>query len=105
MGDGKILPELRSGRGTIERKFNGGGVASAASVARTPPPLSYAERSPSPSLRDTEDLLSYTRRNVHGRRMTMSTQEPKVRYSASSRPPRARTRRTVNIVNFRGVSR
>jgi protein ImuB len=51
-GISSSLPAKPVGRGTIERRFNGGGVKDAGAV--TPPPCSAW--SPSPSLRDREEL-------------------------------------------------
>ena len=86
------------GRGTIERRFNGGGAASEASAERGPStrPLSVAV--PSPSLRDREDSLSYSRLDVHGREMNLHRA---IVPGRNWRSPRARARGTANFGNFR----
>ena len=52
-----------------------------------------------------DDSLSYSLANMHGPRMTISTLNANFGNGVCSRPSRARARRTVNIVNFREISR
>jgi hypothetical protein len=85
----KILPG--TGRGTAERSSV---VEGAPSVSLRLPPH-----------RSGEDLLSYSRAYVHGRRMTISTHDTAAFSSAAKRLAHARTRRAVNIVNFRAGGR
>ena len=93
----KILPG--TGRGTAERSSVVAGTLSPRSLRSRP--LHHAAHGSPP--RSGEDLLSNIAANVHGRRMTISSNNATPHGSMSDRPSRARTRRTVNIVNFRGV--